>query len=52
MGYIVAAALLLVLAFGVLIAVTAWSVLAGSHGPVHRQTKVDREFNKIVQQLQ
>ena len=52
MGFIVAVALLLVVGFSVFVAVTAWSIMAGSHGPVHRQTKVDREFNRIVRQLQ
>lgn len=52
MGLIVAAALLLVVGFALFIAATAWSILAGSHGPIHRQTRVDREFNRIVRQLQ
>lgn len=52
MGLVVTLAVLLVIGFTIMVAVTAWSILAGSHGPVHRQTRVDREFNRIVRQLQ
>ncbi len=52
MGVIVAVALLLIVGFAILVAATAWSIVAGSHGPMHRQTKVDREFDRIVRQLQ
>lgn len=52
MGFVVAAALLLVVGFSLFVGVTAWSIVAGSHGPIHRQTRVDREFKRIVRQLQ
>lgn len=52
MGIISLVALALVIGFSIVVGVTAWSILAGSHGPVHRQTKVDREFHRIVRQLQ
>ena len=52
MGLIVALALIVIVGFALFIAATAWSIVAGSHGPIHRQTRVDREFHKIVRQLQ
>lgn len=52
MGFVVAIALVLVAGFTLLVGVTAWSIIAGSHGPLHRQTRVDREFQRIVRQLQ